>query len=94
MRQEIKKLSLNEQIDVAKNQLVRARISLDIWWHYIGSPTRDEVLESMNEFLEFFRFDEHAHRTAFIIQIATLFDKRKGAVTLENLKNAMLKIYA
>ena len=83
------KLDLNEQIDIASNQLVRARIFLDIWWHYHGSPTRGQSLDSMNEFPEFFRFDEHAHFTAFIVHIATLFDKRNDTVKLEKLRKSI-----
>ena len=85
MKAKSQKLGLDEQIDIATNQLVRARIFLDIWWHYHGSPTRGQSLDSMNEFPEFFRFDEHAHFTAFIVHIATLFDKRNDTVKLEKL---------
>jgi hypothetical protein len=79
------KLGLDEQIDIARTQLVRARIFLDIWWYYHGSPTRSQSLDSMNEFSEFFKFDEHAHFTAFIVHVATLFDKRNDTVKLEKL---------
>jgi hypothetical protein len=83
------KLDLNQQINIARNQLVRARIFLDIWWHYHGSPTRGQSLDAMNEFPEFFRFDEHAHFTAFIVHIATLFDKRNDTVKLEKLRKSV-----
>jgi AbiU2 len=89
MKPRPQKLDLDGQIDIARNQLVRARIFLDIWWHYHGSPTRGQSLGSMNEFPEFFRFDEHAHFTAFIVHIATLFDKRNDTVRLEKLEKTI-----
>lgn len=89
-----KRLSLDEQIDIARNQLVRARIFLDLWWYYRGSPTRGQSLEAMNEFSEFFKFDEHAHLTAFIVHITTLFDKRNDTVKLENLRKTVLQTFA
>ena len=88
------KLSLDEQIDVARNQLVRARIFLDLWWYYHGSTTRSESLASLNQFPEFFRFDEHAHLTAFIVHITTIFDKGKGKIRLGKLKETILKNFA
>ena len=45
----------------------------------------------MNEFPEFFRFDEHAHLTAFIVHITTLFDKRNDTVKLERLRKTLSK---
>ena len=89
MKPRPQKLDLDGQIDIARNQLVRARIFLDIWWHYHGSPTRGQSLDSMNEFPEFFRFDEHAHFTAFIVHTATLFDKRNDTVRLKKLEKTI-----
>ena len=91
MKLPAQKMTLDEQLDVARNQLVRARIFLDIWWYYHGSPTRGESLKYMNEFPDFFRFDEHAHFTAFVVHIATLFDKRNDTVKLEKLRKTILK---
>ena len=45
----------------------------------------------MNEFPDFFRFDEHAHFAAFVVHIATLFDKRNDTVKLEKLRKIILK---
>ena len=48
----------------------------------------------MNEFSEFFRYDEHAHLTAFIVHITTLFDKRNDTVKLDKLRKTLSITFA
>lgn len=55
---------------------------MDLWWFCHGNPTRAENLDTMNEYNEFFRFDEHSHLTSFIVHLATLFDRRSDAVKI------------
>ena len=78
-------LDLNEQITIAREQLIRARIFLDIWWFQYGSPTRQQTYTATSKYSEFFNFDEHAHLTSFIVHISTLFDSRRDAVSLEKI---------
>jgi len=78
-------LPFDDQLKTAATLVVRARIFFDINWFYEGLPTRGKILESMNRYSEFFRYDSHAHHVAFVVHIATLFDNRKDVISLPRL---------
>jgi hypothetical protein len=57
----------------------------DIWWLYNGANTRPDIMATMNQYSEFFRFDDHAHFVSFIVHIAALFDNRRDTISLPRL---------
>ena len=69
--------------------MVRSRIPFDIWFYFEGKDTRPDILDTMNEFPEFFRFAPHAHFVAFVVTISALFEKRTDTINLPQLTKEM-----
>lgn len=80
-----KELPLRERLRTATQLASRTRVFFDIWWHYEGIDTRGEILDRLNVYPEFFRFDIHAHFVSFIIHIAALFEERTDSVNIRKL---------
>lgn len=81
----MKLLPINERLRTAAKLAVRTRIFLDLWFHYAGQPTRPGILGAMNEYPEFFRFDEHAHFVSGVLHLSALWEQRRDTVSLPNL---------
>lgn len=75
-------MTLEEKLQKLEQVVLRARAHFDIWWVYAGAGTRPRVLPTMNEFSEFFRFDEHAHQFAFVIYLCQLLERRAKTINL------------
>ena len=72
------RLPLDQRLETAANLIQRARIFFDIWFFYEGAETRPAILDTMNEYPEFFRFDPTcAFRLALIVHMAALFEKTR-----------------
>ena len=80
----------NRQIEIVTQQIVRARIYYDIWWFYKGYGTRSDVVEVMEDYSEFLRFDEHAHFVSMIVHSCCIWDKRSDAVSLFQLGKSLI----
>jgi hypothetical protein len=78
-------LPIDERLERAAQLVLRSRIFFDIWFYFEGENTRPAILDTMNCFSEFFRFDPHAHFVAFIVHIAALFEKRNATINLPDL---------
>jgi hypothetical protein len=78
-------LPIEERLERAAQLIVRSRIFLDIWFYFESEDTRPAILDTMNCFSEFFRFDIHAHFVAFIVHIAALFERRQDTINLPGL---------
>jgi hypothetical protein len=77
-------LPIANRVATAGQLVVRTRIFLDLWDFYHG-PSRAAILDAMNRFSEFFRFDEHAHRFSFFVHAAALFEKKSNTINLRHL---------
>jgi hypothetical protein len=77
-------LPIDDRVEIASQLVVRTGIFLDIWDFYRG-PSRDGILDTMNKFSEFFRYDEHAHRFSFIVHAAALFETNPHTINLRQL---------
>jgi hypothetical protein len=75
-------LPIDERLESAAQLIIRSRIFLDIWFYFESKDTRPAIIDTMNRFSEFFRFDPHAHFVAFIVHIAALFEKRRNTINL------------
>jgi hypothetical protein len=82
---------IDDRLERAAQLVVRARIFYDIWLFFEGKKTRPAIIDTMNRFSEFFRFDPHAHFVAFIVHIAALFEKRNDTINLPQLLKEMEK---
>lgn len=78
-------LTLDERLKLAGQLVARARIFFDVWWFYEGDQTRPGILDAMNEYPEFFRYDGHAHFVAFVVHLAGLLETRSDTVNFDAL---------
>ncbi len=78
-------LSFDVRVDRAGHLIVLARRFYDIWWVYIGTDTRPSIIDAMNRFPEFFRFDEHANFVSLVTHLASLFESRGDTINFEAL---------
>src|SRR5579862_3469806 len=69
-------LPLDRRLHVAAQHVVRARLFFDLWFYFEGRKTRREIIETMREYNEFFRFTPHAYLAAYIGHITAMFDRR------------------
>lgn len=80
-----KPLPIDQRLEIAGQLVVRTRIFYDIWWLYEGADTRPSIIDTINEYSEFFRFDQHAHFVSFIVHLAGLFENRGDTINLPRL---------
>lgn len=80
-------LPLAERVRIAGLNASVARASYDIWWIYAGVDTRPQYIEAMNDYSEFFRFDQHAHFIAVVVGVSSLFDTTDGTITVRSVVN-------
>ena len=84
------KISVSDQIEVLTQQTIRARLYYEIWWFYAGADTRPGILETLNRFPDFFRFDAHAQFVAMIVHCGTILDSGDDVISLATLARAPL----
>ena len=84
-------LPINDRVHRAVQLVLRARIFFDILFYFEAKDTRAAILNTMQEYSEFFRFMPHAHQVAFIVTIAALFDKRADTISLSQLVREMTR---
>jgi hypothetical protein len=82
-------LPIDDRIERAVQLVLRARIFFDIWFYFEGADTRRGILDTMDEYSEFFRFAPHAHLVAFVVSISAVLDKRRGTISLFHLAEEM-----
>jgi hypothetical protein len=75
-------LPLNERLDRIGQHIVRARLFLDLWFYFEEQDSRGKIIETMQEYSEFFRFTPHAYLITYVIYMAGVFDKRKDTISL------------
>jgi hypothetical protein len=82
-------LPIDDRIERAAQLVLRSRVFFDIWFYFESNDTRPALLNTMEEYNEFFRFAPHAHLVAFVVTICALFDKRRDTLSLLNLVTEM-----
>lgn len=82
-------MPIDERIERAAQLVLRTRCFFDIWIYYEGKETRPAIIDTMQNFSEFFRFDTHANFVAFIVHIYALFETRKDTINLPRLVKEM-----
>ncbi len=78
-------MTLHEKLEKLEQVVLRARAHFDIWSVYAGAGARPRLLPTMNDFSEFFRFDEHAHQFTFVVHLCQLLDRRAKTINLRTL---------
>jgi hypothetical protein len=82
-------LPINERLETVGELVVRTRIFYDLWWLYENVETRPQILDKMNHYPEFFRYDSHAHFVAFVVHLAGLFETRGDTINLPALQSEL-----
>jgi hypothetical protein len=80
---------IDHHLERAAQLVLPSRIFFDIWFYFEGKDTRPAIIDTMQQFSEFFRFDPHAHFVAFVVHIAALFEKRGRTISLPGLAKEM-----
>jgi hypothetical protein len=80
-----KPLPLKDRLDRVAQHVIRAKLFLELWFYFESEDTRPQIIETMRDYNEFFRFAPHAYLVAYIIYIAGAFDTRRGTISLAHL---------
>lgn len=78
-------MAIADDMDIAAQLALRARTHLDLWWEYEGADSRPQHVEIMNTFVDFFRFDSHAHFLSAVMYLAQLLETDQGNLNLQRL---------
>jgi hypothetical protein len=81
-------LSLNERLDRVA-QHIMARLVLDLWFYFEEDRSRREIIETMREYNEFFRFTPHAYLVTYVVYMAGAFETRQDTISLVALVREM-----
>src|SRR5450759_2477524 len=65
-------LPLNQRLDRIGQHIVRARLFLDLWFYFEEQDSRRKIIDTMQEYSEFFRFTPHAYITTYVIYMAAV----------------------
>jgi HEPN superfamily AbiU2-like protein len=80
-----KPLPLETQLDRVAQHVIRARLFFDLWFYFESAETRPQIIDTMRDYNEFFRFTPHAYLVAYVIYIAGVFDGRGDTISLVHL---------
>jgi hypothetical protein len=83
------KTPLDWRLDRVGQHIVRARLFLDLWYYFEEHKSRQNIIETMREFNEFFRFTPHAYFASFVVYIAGVFETRSDTINLPALIKEM-----
>lgn len=75
-------LSLKVRVARVAQHVIRARLFLDLWFHFEEDRTRREIIETMREYGEFFRFTPHAYLVTYVVYVAGAFETRQDTISL------------
>jgi hypothetical protein len=78
-------LPLDQRLDRIGQHIVRARHFLDLWFYFEERDSRRKIIETMQEYSEFFRFTPHAYLVAYVIYMAGVFDTSQDTISLLHL---------
>jgi AbiU2 len=78
-------LPLNQRLDRIGQHIVRARHFLDLWFYFEERDSRRKIIETMQEYSEFFCFTPHAYLVAYVIYMAGVFDTSQDTISLLHL---------
>lgn len=77
-------LPLNERLDRIGQHIVRARLFLDLWFYFEGI-SQARIIDTMQEYTDYFRFTPHAYLVSYVVYMAGVFDKRRDTIRLPSL---------
>ena len=75
-------LPLKDRIDRVAQHIIRARLFLDLWFYFEEDRSRREIIETMREYGEFFRFAPRACLVTYVVYTAGVFETRQDTISL------------
>lgn len=78
-------INVENHINNLWNTVITAEHNHDIWWIYKSKDTRPKFLDTMNEYLSFFKTSIHAHFVAMIIALYRLYETRHNTINIPRL---------
>ena len=75
-------LPLKVRVDRVAQHVIRARLFLDLWFYFEEDRSRREIIETMREYGEFFRFTPHAYLVTYVVYVAGIFETRQDTISL------------
>jgi hypothetical protein len=75
-------VELNAKLSTLVQIALRSRYSFDIWWAMSSAETRPKYVDTMNKYVDFFRFDSLAHKISFTLHLSQLYEVNKKTLNL------------
>ena len=83
-------LSVEQRLETLTQIIIRARIYYDFWWFLEGQESLPNIIDTLNDFPDFFRFARHSYFVSMIVHSAVVWDKGRGKISLEQIASAVL----
>jgi hypothetical protein len=80
-----KPLPLETRLDRVAQHVTRARLFLDLWFYFESADTRPQIIETMRDYNEFFRFTPHAYFVSYVMYMHSVFDRQAGTISFKHL---------
>ena len=77
-------IQLERQVDILARLIERSRAYFDLYKFIEGSDYRPQIIDQMNEYFWFFRFQGHILRYVLIVELGALFEKTNKSVCFQS----------
>ena len=72
-------------IKALANTMTSASLHFDIWWVYKEKDSRAKYVDTLNEYLNFFKTSLQAHFLSVVVELYKLFETRKDTINFPRL---------
>tara|TARA_R110000796_G_scaffold206475_1_gene322806 strand:+ start:53 stop:610 length:558 start_codon:yes stop_codon:yes gene_type:complete len=87
-------IPLERQVDILARLIERSRAYFDLYKFIEGSDYRPQIIDQMNDYFWFFRFQGHILRYVLIVELGALFEKTNKSVCFQSvLERAKSRIH-
>ncbi|WP_370171965.1 MULTISPECIES: AbiU2 domain-containing protein [Hyphomonas] len=77
-------IPLDRQVDILARLVERSRAYFDLYKFIEGSDYRPKIIDQMNEYLWFFRFQGHVLRYVLIVELGAIFERTNKSVCFQS----------
>ena len=74
-----------EYIKALANTIISASFHFDIWWVYKEKDSRARYVDTLNDYLNFFKTSLQAHFLSVVVELYKLFETRKDTINFPRL---------
>jgi len=79
------KNNARKYIKALANTITSASLHFDIWWVYKEKDSREKYVDTLNEYLNFFKTSLQAHFLSLVVELYKLFETRKDTINFPRL---------